>query len=115
MTTPRRIGCSSRDRGWSDAHDQAETETPLRDRADARAHKGRGEAGTQSPARSFGRRHKCAAGGRRAQSAADPDLAPAYCRLAHGSSEQFIRATGYFSGRLNSSASRVPHYSGSTK
>jgi hypothetical protein len=36
--------------------------------------------------------------------------------LAHGSPDEFIRAIGYFSGRLKSSASRVPpHYSGPTK
>jgi hypothetical protein len=35
--------------------------------------------------------------------------------LAHGSPDEFIRAIGYFSGRLKSSASRVqPHYSGPT-
>ncbi|WP_210252207.1 hypothetical protein, partial [Microvirga tunisiensis] len=42
-------------------------------------------------------------------------LAQAFYRLAHGSPDEFIRAIGYFSGRLKSSASRVPpHYSGPT-
>jgi hypothetical protein len=41
------------------------------------------------------RRHERAAGGRRAQSTADPELALVFCRLVPGSSDGFIRAIGY--------------------
>ena len=59
---------------------------------------------------------ECAARGGRAQSQTDPELAQAFCRLAHGSPDGFIRAIGYFPGRLKSKRRLVqPHYSGPTK
>ncbi|ANY82212.1 hypothetical protein BB934_28135 (plasmid) [Microvirga ossetica] len=62
---------------------------------DDRAHEGGRAAGTQLPARSCGRRHECAAGGNRAQSQTDPELAQTSFRLAHGSPAGFIHAIGY--------------------
>ena len=96
-------------------HDQGRAETPIGNRAGDRAHEGGRAAGTQSPAGNSRRCDERPARRGRAQPAADPELAQAFYRLDHGSSDELNRATGYFSGDLKSSASHVQaHYSGPT-
>ena len=96
------------------ADDQARTATPVRDRADDRAHEG---------GRALGRNHLLGSAGDAINAllvAAGHNLRLIlnWLRLFVAwlcGPDQFIRATGYFSGRLKSSTSLVlPHYSGPT-